>query len=206
MRKILLVFLLVGGVASAQEPEPESYIAIFGGGATVIDNTGEDEEFVSARIAVRAKASEKFDVVARGTLLRVQDGGTLDVPDPATFRAVEVAAGVSYDLVGKLSLVALGGFTLSAEGSEDAPSDARLFTVAGAIRYALANDGYIYGWVGHHDPVGGPAFGVSASLGVGDTGAVLFADYAFPLDRNVLRDRTYTLTTGVLVPLGKWGL
>jgi hypothetical protein len=193
----LLCLVSLPAHARAEDPPPPAapkFTSSLYTGALSILTRGEKREYLAARATVSGPVLKNLGAFARVDATGAQDGGQLNVEDPSTFRTLELAGGLRYTVRPKLSLAAIGGATYSIEGDEGAPRDPRLFTAAALLRYELG-DGYVYAGGGHHGPVGGPALLVAASVPVRE-GTFAIVDFAFPLERNVLREKTWVLKLG----------
>lgn len=134
--------------------------------------------------------TDSLRAFVRGDLGRTQDGGNLR--DPATFRSIEVGAGVRQRVKGALSVGAIAGVTYSAEGKVDAPRDPRLYSLLGLLCVDIAG-GYACATGGHRGPVGGPSVGGAVSIPKGKVATTV--DFDLPL-RTVSDRRTWQLTIG----------
>lgn len=208
MRKLILLtlLLLAASPLSAQE-ESKVTVSAYTGVAAVVTR-GEKTEYFQARGQLNAALGSGFTLFGRGELLGTQDGGSLDtLPDPSTFRSIEVVLGVRKSLSERFSAGGLGGVTYSVEGDIDAPSDPRLYTGIGVLRASIGKRGYVYFGGGHYGPVGGGALVAAASIPVTrDEHAYTFVDFALPLQSTAFSEKAYVLRTGVTVKLGEWGL
>jgi hypothetical protein len=109
-----------------------------------------------------------------------------------------VACSLSQRIVlGPVRLSVLAGTTLSAEGSEGAPVDARLYTLGGTLGVPLLDGGYLEAGGAYDQRVGGAAALFSASLPI--KGAFTTLDVSLPIKRGALQERAYQLRVGASV-------
>lgn len=201
MKRLLFALAAFAGscagrpVFAADPPRPALVVDAYTGSYALVTR-GESREFLTARATATAPLFGDLSAFGRLDVGGEQDAGGLDYSDPSTFRRVEVAGGLGYD-VGALRLVGLGGVTYSVEGTSDAPRDPRMYTMAALARVGIGESGYAYAGGGFHGPVGGWALLGALSIPAGPAFATV--DYAFPLSQTALRERAYTLRVGAQV-------
>lgn len=166
---------------------------------------GEKGEFFAARGSLNVTASERFTAFGRVDVTGNQDGGSLDqFLDPRAFRSMEGVVGLRVALNELWSVPCVSGVTWSIEGGEDVPVDGTLYTGACGARFALGDDGYVYGAVGYHGPIGGWGLLLSVVYPMdAHEHTATFVDFALPFDRNAFDEKTWTLKIGGAVRLWK---
>lgn len=199
MRRLLLVALSLAccAPAYADPTKPSSCSAAAYTGTAAVVTRGERSEFVTARASAACALSGKLAILARAELGGTQDGGGLDFGDPKTFRAIEAVVGVRYALLGPLRASAVAGTTLSAEGQEDAPVDARLYTLGGTLGLGFGDGGYVEGGFAYDQRVGGAAVLFAASVPI--KGAYTVLDLSAPIERTVFEERAWQLRVGAQI-------
>jgi hypothetical protein len=167
-KKLLLIaFLLFSpALASAAEPEPLHGEGRLKHGAWAwtqsVVTQGERQEFIGARLAGDYALTEQLHLVGRLDASRIQDGGTVVLSDPRTFRSVEVYAGAVYRFRPSFGLAAIAGTTYSIEG-RDGPKDPRQATYAGGLAIGDASSGaHGFLMVGSHEPAGRGVRGIAS--------------------------------------------
>lgn len=167
-------------------------------GTVGVITRGEKREFITARATASGPFSTKLSGFGRADLTGSQDGGAINIRDPHTFRTVEASGGLRYKVGGIVEASVIAGATYSVEGDAGKPVDARLFTLAALARVPIGDGGYAYVGAGHHGPVGGRALLFAASIPLkGGTYSII--DFAFPLQRNVLQEKTWVLKVGASI-------
>ena len=204
MSRLLLVLLALASCAPAFAADPtkpsRGQAAAYTGTAVVLVGD-ERTEFVTARASAAFALTSKVGIFARAELGGTQDGGGLDFGDRESFRAVEALVGARYAVVGPLRVSALAGTTLSVEGDEGAPVDARLYTLGGTVGLPFLDGGYVEAGGAWDERVGGAALLFAASVPI--RGAYTVLDVSVPIRKGALDERAYQVRIGAQVRVKK---
>jgi hypothetical protein len=194
--------LLFAASATAQDapPKPGVELTLYGGAMQFAERGQADKRDFVYRLTLTVPAPEGLTLFGRADYTRTQDGG--DLTDPKTFRSVEGFAGARKDIGSGFAVTGFGGVSWDRDAKIE-PTDARLYTVAGGVRYSVPGRGYVIAAAGHHGPVGGSAFLGSIVYEI-NSGASWFGDVAIPLDASRFAARPYTVKAGISARLRAW--
>lgn len=190
--------------AFAQESNPPARkpieLNLWGGAMQFAERGQPDKRDFVYRLSLSIPAPNGITAGARVDYTRTQDGG--DLFDIETFRSVEAYLGGRKDVARNLSVSAFSGVSWDRDKDFD-PADARLWTAAVGLRYAVPGRGYVLAAAGHHGPVGGSAFLGSVVYELSSS-TNWFFDIAVPLDADRFKLRPYTVKAGVAARLKFW--
>lgn len=200
-----LLILALASPAFAQEPaqpqRPEAAISC--GGMRFAERGAPDHEDFVCRLSLAVPAPSGLTLFARADYTRTQgtepDGDLLAL---ATFRSIEGFVGGRKDIAPNLSATAFAGVTWNRDKNIE-PTDPRLWTVAGGLRYTVPKRGYVVAAFGHHGPVEGSAFLGSLVYEMSDS-AAWFGDVAIPLGATRFALKPYTVRFGVSARVKAW--
>lgn len=196
----VLLLLLLPAFASAQDPapKPQSEAALSCGAMRFLERGSPDSEDFVCRLSLTVPAPSGLTLFARADYTRSQgaepDGDLFNI---ATFRSIEGFAGGRKEIAPNLSATAFAGVTWNRDKVVE-PTDPRLWTVAGGLRYDVPKRGHVVVAFGHHGPVDGPAVLGSVVYDLGDN-AAWFADVAVPVGASRFALSPYTVRFGVSV-------
>lgn len=203
---ILLLLLPAFASASAQDPapKPQSEAALSCGAMRFLERGSPDSEDFVCRLSLAVPAPSGLTLFARADYSRTQalpSGEELSL-DIKTFRSIEGFAGARKDIAPNLSATAFAGVTWNRDRTIE-PTDPRLWTVAGGLRYTVPGRGHVVAAAGHHGPVGGTAFLGSVVYDLGEN-AAWFGDVAVPLGASRFALKPYTVRFGVSARIRGW--
>lgn len=181
---------------------PTSSAALYCGAMQFTERDVPDHKDFVCRLSLNVLAPSGITLFGRADYTRTQDGG--DLLDIKTFRSIEGFVGGRKDIAENLSLTAFTGVSWNRDDQIE-PTDPRLWTVAGGLRYTVPGRGYVLAAVGHHGPVGGSAFLGSVVYDVNSV-ASWFSDVAIPLDATRFAARPYTVKFGISAKFKTWSL
>jgi hypothetical protein len=189
-RLIFCVLALAAAPAFAQAPAPEPAcgtaakpapcLSITTGVVTVMTR-GERREYATVGGSLEAPLPLGLSAFAHADMFGVQDGGSLGIGSPQTFRVVKLEAGIGKS-AGAFVFNARGGATFSVEGKVGAPVDARMFDAQIEALLRLNEGGHLAIRGGHDGTVGGWALGGDIEVPVAG-GPSIVMRYEFPLQR-----------------------
>ena len=202
----LALLLLLPAFASAQDPapKPQSEAALSCGAMRFLERGSPDSEDFVCRLSLAVPAPSGLTLFARADYSRTQSvpaGEELSL-DIKTFRSIEGFAGARKDIAPNLAATAFAGVTWNRDRTIE-PTDPRLWTVAGGLRYTVPGRGHVVAAAGHHGPVGGTAFLGSVVYDLGEN-AAWFGDVAVPLGATRFKERPYTVRFGVSARIRAW--
>lgn len=203
---LVLLILALASPAFAQDQAPTSQrpeAAISCGGMRFAERGAPDHEDFVCRLSLAVPAPSGLTLFARADYTRTQgtepDG---DLFTLATFRSIEGFVGGRKDIAPNLSATAFAGVTWNRDKNIE-PTDPRLWTVAGGLRYTVPKRGYVVAAFGHHGPVEGSAFLGSLVYEMSDS-AAWFGDVAIPLGATRFALKPYTVRFGVSARVKAW--
>lgn len=200
----LLILALASPAFAQEQPQPQRpEAAISCGGMRFAERGAPDHEDFVCRLSLAVPAPSGLTLFARADYTRTQgtepDG---DLFTLATFRSIEGFVGGRKDIAPNLSATAFAGVTWNRDKNIE-PTDPRLWTVAGGLRYTVPKRGYVVAAFGHHGPVEGSAFLGSLVYEMSDS-AAWFGDVAIPLGATRFALKPYTVRFGVSARVKAW--
>lgn len=201
---LLLILALASPAFAQEQPQPQRpEAAISCGGMRFAERGAPDHEDFVCRLSLAVPAPSGLTLFARADYTRTQgtepDG---DLFTLATFRSIEGFVGGRKDIAPNLSATAFAGVTWNRDKNIE-PTDPRLWTVAGGLRYTVPKRGYVVAAFGHHGPVEGSAFLGSLVYEMSDS-AAWFGDVAIPLGATRFALKPYTVRFGVSARVKAW--
>lgn len=198
----LLFLALLPSLASAQDPAPKpaAEAALSCGGMRFAERGAPDHEDFVCRLSLAVPAPSGLTLFGRADYTRTQN--VPDLLDIKTFRSIEAFAGGRKAIAPNLEATAFAGATWNQDKVIE-PTDPRLWTVAGGLRYTVPKRGYVVAAAGHHGPVGGTAFLGSVVYDLGEN-ASWFGDIAVPLGATRFALKPYTVRFGVSARIKGW--
>jgi hypothetical protein len=202
----LILLCLMPSLASAQDPapSPRPEASLSCGAMRFVERGAPDSEDFVCRASLAVPAPSGLTLFARADYSRTQSvpaGEELSL-DIKTFRSIEGFAGARKDIAPNLSATAFAGVTWNRDRTIE-PTDPRLWTVAGGLRYTVPGRGHVVAAAGHHGPVGGTAFLGSVVYDLGEN-AAWYGDVAIPLGASRFALKPYTVRFGVSARLRGW--
>lgn len=201
-----LVLALLPTLAAAQDippAKPATEAALSCGAMRFAERGSPDHEDFVCRLSLAVPAPSGLTLFGRADYTRTQtvtDGeGLFDIK---TFRSIEAFAGGRKLIAPNLEATAFSGVSWDRDDRIE-PTDPRLWTVAGGLRYNVPKRGYLIVAAGHHGPVGGTAFLGSVVYDL-SAGASWFGDIAVPLGATRFKEKPYTVRFGVSARIKSW--
>lgn len=179
MKRLLAVLVSAAAFcapAYAADPPPAPTLSwsSWTGAGTIRTEAGDVKPMLSARFAVNVALPLGVHVVGRAEAQRQQDGGAVEITDPATFDALEVYGGIYRDISTGIGIAAVYGIAVPFEGGKANILERYPQTLFGGARYGTAGGISVYAGVGRHDAAGPGLKGiVSAQIPTGGRSAVV---------------------------------